>query len=294
MATKTKPKTKVLIVKSTPEFAQTVQDLLPPTSGKPIEKRMEGNWYRGIGRVSYRLTPSLLRHDPTTTELSAFLKLERVMLEDFRRQSVFHQEGNNAGADADFRLMFMMQHYGVPTRLLDWSTNPFIALYFALTSAPLNAKNTYDEDACVWVLNPVLWNRFSLDDANYGDRGPLTHGDDEAKVFGPKSLVLDSVTQSDINKMKKHPVAILGIANNARMFAQRGVFTIGGRILDPLETQFEEHAFDPSSLTRIVIPADRISEMLTVLVRLGYTDSVTYPDLHGMALEIRRTRGYRV
>ena len=48
----------------------------------------------------------------------------------------------------------LMQHYGLPTRLLDWSESPLVALYFALSSDE-DAK----ADAAVWVLNPMKLNK---------------------------------------------------------------------------------------------------------------------------------------
>ncbi|MBB1651683.1 hypothetical protein A9976_19815 [Delftia sp. UME58] len=78
------------------------------------------------------------------------------------------------------------------------------------------------------------------------------------------------------------------------MFAQRGVFTIFGQRVESMEQQFVAGNFLKDSLTKIIIPAGKIAEMLAMLLKLGYTDSVTYPDLSGLAMEIKRYHGFRV
>lgn len=273
-------------------FAAAVEKLLPGTSAAAAERKLEGNWYRGVGMGdSHKLIPGLYRH-PSAKRIDDLMKLERIMLEDFRRQGVLHHELHALDEkDADFRLLFVMQHYGIPTRLLDWSTNPFIALYFALSSAKANRRG-YTEDAAVWVLDPVGWNAVALEHISHGQSGPLTHG--QADAYGPKKIFAGQIENNAIQTMYDRPAAILGIANNARMFAQRGVFSVFGRDLTPMDQQYSRHAFAAKTLTKIVIPKIDIAKLLSVLIRMGFTDSVSFPDLQGMAMEIKRARGFGV
>src|SRR4051812_41381980 len=91
-------------------------------------------WYRGVGDASHTLIPSLYRHEGTA-DAAAFMELEERILQRFRERSIPYQP---IPVDKDWELLFLMQHFGVPTRLLDWTENPYIGLFFALTDSRIN------------------------------------------------------------------------------------------------------------------------------------------------------------
>lgn len=283
-------------VDSIASYAAQIEELLTATVVRQGDSPYHGNWYRGVGRSTvHSLRPSLYRH-PTVTTVDGLIVLERQMLDDFARQNVLHGNAMQVAGDTDdFRALFFMQHYGMPTRLLDWTGNPFIALYFALTTAERKpGTDELVEDAAVWVLDPVSWNEQALADVTYGKDGPLSLDAEEAKVYGPRKLFKGKLETSAIKILYEHPVAILGVANNARMFAQRGVFTMFGKVLDPMEKQYDVNNFPVDCLVKLVVPKLKIDELGARLLQIGYTDSVSYPDLHGLAMEIKRSRGFRV
>ena len=104
-------------------------------------------FFRGHADDAYKLIPSLFRQrDKTVEEL---LKLERRMFFEFRARA-----RQLYGADqSDWDVLFHMQHHGVPTRLLDWTSVFGVALYFALL-APADTKRR----PCVWMMNPYALN----------------------------------------------------------------------------------------------------------------------------------------
>jgi hypothetical protein len=110
-------------------------------------------WYRGCAQSNYKLLPSLYRHK-TTTAIADLSRLESQLMTRFRQRSIpMHSRSLQDNWDA----LYFMQHYRVPTRLLDWTENPFVALYFAVISRfrssgarrPLKPRH----DAAVWVLD---------------------------------------------------------------------------------------------------------------------------------------------
>lgn len=283
-------------VTSLVDFTQLVEQCLQASKALYGDDPSIVNWYRGCGRsVSDRLLPGLYRH-PTITDANSLLVLERRMLEWFQRESILHQTRLNYIAsddpdDPDYELLFYMQHYGFPTRLLDWTMNPFIGLYFAVTSARIDEiTGRHAEDAAVWILSPHAWNERSLFDVSWGGKGPLSIQDPEKSAYVPRK----NTDPMHLAQMYPLPVAMRGIANNTRMFAQKGVFTIFGRNTAPMEQAFEVNAYKPESLTKLIIERDHIDSLLQSVLSFGYTDSVSYPDLHGLAMEIRRTYGFKV
>ena len=78
-------------------------------------------WYRGSKNPAYQLLPKLFR-DPNTAQREGYIAVE------FRRRARSHL----TGMATQFDWLCAMQHYSVPTRLLDWSESLAVALYFTV------------------------------------------------------------------------------------------------------------------------------------------------------------------
>lgn len=240
-------------------------------------------WYRGVGKVSHDLTPSLYRH-PSITDIGQLLALEQKLLQRFRERSIPYEERPFVRDDV-WEYLFLMQHYGVPTRLLDWTENPYIGLYFAVTSARVDPHTrNATEDACVWVLNPGPWNATALADISFPSE-VLSVPDQPLEAFQPKSGVA---------YMRNTPVALYGLHNSARIVAQRGVFTIFGQSTATFDETYTSGTYSADTLVKAVIPSDAVDPLMRSLFAIGITDSVVYPDLAGLALDVKRHFGFPV
>lgn len=240
-------------------------------------------WFRGCGVASYKLLPTLYRHKDAKTP-DKVAGLEQKLMARFRQRSIPY---HNRPLDQEWNTLFFMQHYGIPTRLLDWTENPLIALHFALMSAPYKrtAKGMlkFNNNATVWILDPVKWNQRALDHQSYTG-GALTPGDEALSGYSPKN--------TSFTGMNRFPVALYGEHNSPRIVAQQGVFTIFGQIINPMEKMFVDYQFPQDSLVRITIKNAIIDNMRNSLLRHGITESVVYPDLEGLAMEIKRSFGF--
>lgn len=236
-------------------------------------------WYRGCGKASYNLVPTLYRH-PCIQDVKELLDLESQIIARFKQRSVPYLTRTHI----DWEYLFLMQHFGVPTRLLDWTESPYISLYFALTFACKKPNNTYAENASIWVLDPIKWNTFALKHIGF-NKGILSTSDQILRGYAP---------EADITLMNSEPVAIYGTYNSPRIVAQRGVFTIFGKSMDPMEEIYINRKFPENSLMKIIVPANRIPELLKSVISIGFSDSVIFPDLDGLAKEIKRFFNFEV
>ena len=110
-------------------------------------------WFRGTRDCTHQLVPSLYRH-PTVKGTDHLIDLEWELLSEFRHEAP--PFGGKLPSE-QLELLFLMQHYGIPTRLLDWTENPFIALFFALENARQERPGE-EKDATVWLLDPIRLN----------------------------------------------------------------------------------------------------------------------------------------
>jgi hypothetical protein len=158
------------------------------------------------------------------------------------------------------------QHYGLPTRLLDWTESAITALYFACL-AP-------DSDGIVFVLNPVELNRLS-----YHTRPRILdpHVDSELILrylrSGPREA-----------KRGNLPLAVNPVWNSERLMAQKGVFTLHG-------SRFSlDHGKIPS-LAAVLILSGAKEQLRNELQRVGVDEMTLFPELEHSCMHLKRRCG---
>jgi hypothetical protein len=94
--------------------------------------------FRGVPDSSYELIPAIGRHK--ANDAKALADFERKIFEEFKERAVRYMSHEPRG---DIEWLFLAQHYGIPTRLLDWTGNPLVALYFACEKNPEHEAAVY-------------------------------------------------------------------------------------------------------------------------------------------------------
>jgi hypothetical protein len=250
-------------------------------------------WYRGQTNASWRLIPSGLRRmqpaynargykitRPSNTEGDIYIGPSIAnMLREFKRRSLpFLKER----PQNEFEWMFLAQHHGIPTRLLDWTTNPLVALYFALGDIPkenivsvkdaidsFNENEFTDTGAAVFVISPEIINEITID---------IPHAIDIAANPDRWKGYMETEDQKELL-----PICVLGKYIDDRIRFQSGNFTLHGANIYPLDY----YEVFRKKFHKIFIPYGCATEIKKDLATLGITDSFIYPGLDTLANEIK-------
>ncbi|WP_259065262.1 FRG domain-containing protein [Mucilaginibacter sp. X4EP1] len=184
------------------------------------------------------LLPSIARSNPKLDTTNVEIK----MLSEFRRTSHLLM---NKQIDSDWDLLVYAQHFGLKTRLLDWSSNPMVALWFACQN-----EFKFQSDSYVYILS------------------------------GNSSLLAD-INKSPFETTKTR--ILCPVLNSERILAQSGWFTAhkyskNNKGFVKLETNEELK----DSITQLVISATSKLDILKKLEVFGINNRTMYPDIHGL------------
>ena len=215
-------------------------------------------WFRGHHDVSWKLQPSVYRR--RFSSLS-----EDDVRHDFKQRAYPFLAGSARDPADDWEWYFVMQHHGLPTRLLDWSESPFVALYFALREA------TARKSVCVWMLDPWWLNERV---ARFGNE-ILWSDDPRVAGYLPRPFAQGAA-------IPPAPIAIEPPYTSRRIAVQRGVFTLHGSAHKPLENRAEL----AERLTKFVIPRQCVMKTRAELRLAGMSETLVFPELPGLCREL--------
>lgn len=225
----------------------SIPDLLSIIDEKTTITNERLLWYRGQSDASWGLTPTLLRQTFRCSEetLVARFKQNASMLIDKKPNSYFDW-------------LFLMQHYGVPTRLLDWTESPLIALYFAIEKEDA-------ADGALWLLEPLELNK----------EARITKPTEPLFIPSFDDQLLQPYDGSTDSRTEVYPIATIATRNSVRIQAQQGVFTIHHPALNkPIEEIGNKKHF-----YKAVIPSESKAVLKKQLKLLGISKFQLFPEL---------------
>ena len=234
------------------------------------------NWFRGHSRIIQELTPGIYRKPYSSRIYKEFRPdIEFQLAEDFKRKAP-SVATNLPNTENHIEWLFLMQHHGVPTRLLDWTENILIATFFAVES-------DLDKDGELWTFLPWQLNE------SHGFYGLPSNSKNMTLQFLSHEIFHNNPEklkeEYGLSETPKAPMAFLPPLMHPRMNAQQSCFTIHP---SPQKGySIPEIISSNRYLMRYIIPKNLKKTFRSNLNNLGITYRTIFPDLVGLAKSLR-------
>lgn len=167
-----------------------------------------------------------------------------------------------------------MQHYGAPTRLLDWTYSFFIAVYFALE----NAKD-YNNECCVWAID-YQWLSGQFEGSN---------NENEQNIYEDLEKREKLLKKEIFDFPQKRVYTVNPGIFNERLIIQQGVFLCPGDMSVTFAENLAEHFSGNNSKGKIIkyaIDTKKRNELLRKLHRMNINRASLFPGIDGFAKSI--------
>ncbi len=265
-------------------------------SAREMAISLDGWIFRGQADASWNLESTIFRGSFISGYHPHFIAVrEQEILYDFQRRA-HHFIADPPPLDAYLEWLALIQHYGGPTRLLDFSRSFYIASFFAVENATT--------DAAIWGING-----FMLADAAGAKLGFTTFGSEKMVIRANAARV------EKLLRKARPPASVLDVEperQNERLSIQQGLFVMPCNLDRPFEAnlgatfRFRRHLIqnqqpEPWSLKieslvrqrnrlpvlKIVLPRKCILDAIHDLRRMNITSASLFPGLDGFARSLR-------
>ena len=241
------------------DFAETLEHL-----------KLERNWlspwvFRGQTDSDWTLKPSILRVlQRHGIDRQMGIGFERTICREFfSKAHLFEDFKFREFKEGNILLTFtLMQHYGSPTRLLDWTESPYIALYFAINA-------DFSKDGAVYLFNQDLLNDLNKDEP-----------------FKNDEMLFEEEEESD------HIVTFFANFQTRRSNSQQGLYSVAANIdkdhADLIQKTFNRHnSSDRLYASKLVIDKNAKLEFLGRLRKINLRADQLFPDLYGFSTSLK-------
>ncbi len=255
-----------------------IQDIRVTSWAHLQEELFEDSWNDDIGRFRSRYAYRGLSDSEYTLETTLirlggpYQSLERHLLRNFKK----YARGNLVEQDSVWHWLAVAQHYGLPTRLLDWTYSPYVALHFATANI-----DRYDCDGAIWVVNYQKTHQLLPPDL--ADKLE----EEGANVFTVEMLseTLTSLNDLAASSQTDFTLFVEPPSIDDRITNQYALFSIMPRSNSALDDWL---VHQPHLWRRIIIPAPLKWEIRDKLDQANISERVLFPGLDGLSSWLKR------
>lgn len=222
-------------------------------------------WWRGHADESWKLKPNVYRND-------AYKKNEYSMSQTFKSLANIRRDKCPANNE-ETSWRFLMQHYGLPTRLLDWSSSMLTALFFACNdegTQDSDGKRNSEKHGALWSLSPMFLNESQS-------------GNKRKEVFMGDGLKTAEHIAKEADTINGRIIAVFPSHKDIRHLIQSSRFTVHSTD-NPLDSLEGYNDF----CNKIIISPKGKKDILKTLRVFGVSESYLYPDLEHLASDLKR------
>ncbi len=238
----------------------------------PDNKRLRSSYfYRGMPDASYDLSTSLMRN---CGHLASSLEMH--LLENFIKYASIEDPAIDASI---WKAMIVGQHHGLPTRLLDWTPSPIIALHFADSEVDLSSLEK--RDCVIWRIDARELNKYLPEEYK------KVLDDRSTYVFSVKSLteITNSIEDYDKSMGSKSLVMIEPPSVDQRIVNQYSFFSMVPKGISNLEKYLDENT---DHTVKYIIDRSLRWDLRDILDQLNMNERTIYPGLDGISKWIAR------
>lgn len=242
------------------------------------ERVYEGSWeeplgrfrsnlaFRGLGNAAYDLKTGLIRLGGMAE------RLEGHMLRNYRK----YARRDSVPDDSMWNWLALAQHHGLPTRLIDWTFSPYVAMHFATVRL-----QDYHLDGVIWCVDFVKTNRL------LPEKLKILLQEEGSNAFTVDMLSRVAGTLSEYDRLSPEEFVVFfePPSLDDRIVNQFALFSMMSSPTARLDRWLVEH---PELYKRLIIPAELKWEVRDKLDQANITERVLFPGLDGLSSWLKR------